>query len=183
MKRRMVLAGMAVALALTGTAALAHGPSRQKVALEVKLNATPAEVWAAIGNFYDMSWHPVVAETQGDGSMEVDKSTRVLVLKSDVDPKPTIKEVLAKFQPEKMSYSYRIEEVSIDVLPVTNYASTLTVKDDGGKATVEWKGGFYRGNPLNNPEPQYNDEAAVKAVTGVYQAGLDALAEKFGKRE
>lgn len=183
MKRRLVLASMAAALAFTGSAALAHGPSRQKVKLEVRLEATPEEVWAAIGNFYDMNWHPVVAETQGDGSMEIDKSLRVLVLKSDARPAPTITEVLAKYKPEKMSYSYRIEEVSIDVLPVTNYASTLTVRDDGGKALVEWKGAFYRGNPLNDPEPQYNDEAAMAAVTGVYQAGLDALAERFGKRE
>lgn len=182
MKRRSLLAGMAVVMALGTGAAWAHGPSRQKVTLEAKLNATPAEVWAVIGNFHDMSWHPLVATTEGDGTLEPEKSKRKLFLKT-ADPQPIIEEVLAKLNPDKMSYSYRIENVSISVLPVTNYASTISVKDDGGKATVEWKGAFYRGNPLNDPEPEYNDEAAVKAVTAVYQAGLDALTERFGKRE
>ena len=66
------------------------------------------------------------------------------------------------------------------MLPVTNYSSHLTVipKDDG-TATVEWRGAFYRGYPNNDPPEDLNDEAAIKAVTGVYQAGLDALAKRF----
>ena len=30
----------------------------------------------------------------------------------------------------------------------------------------------------NDPPPELNDEAAVKAVKGVYRAGLDALKKK-----
>ena len=69
------------------------------------------------------------------------------------------------------------------VLPVTNYASTLCVNDEGGKAKVVWKGGFYRGYPNNNPPAGQTDDDATTAVTGIYQAGLDALAERFGKAE
>ena len=57
------------------------------------------------------------------------------------------------------------------------------VKDEGGKANVVWKGGFYRGFPNNDPPAELNDEAATQAVTGVYRAGLDALVEKFGRVE
>lgn len=175
------LFGIVLALAaLLATVAQAHGPVRQKVTMEVKLDATPDEVWAVIGNFQDMSWMPVVATTSGEGGNTPD-ATRILTLAGD--GAPTIAEVLDKYSAEKRSYSYRITAVDVAVLPVTNYSSHLTVKDDGGKAIVEWRGAFYRGYPNNDPPPELNDEAAVAAVTGVYQVGLDALAERFGKRE
>lgn len=166
--------------AITPITAEAHGPSRQKVVLEIKLDATPDEVWAVIGNFQDMSWHPVVANTAGMGDNDPE-ATRTLTLKAPGDP--AIAELLDKYSAEKRSYSYRITGVDVAVLPVTNYSSHLTVKDDNGKATVEWRGAFYRGFPNNDPPENLNDEAALAAVTGVYQAGLDALAEKFGRRE
>jgi len=181
---RLLALAMGTAMALA-PAAEAHGPVRLKLQLEQKLDATPDEVWAVIGKFDDMSWHPAIAslELTGDGSADQpETSKRVLHLKSDGGD-PTITEVLAKWQPEKRCYAYRIEQVEVTVLPVTNYASTICVKDDGGKALVSWKGGFYRGYPNNDPPPELNDDAATAAVTGVYQAGLDALAERFGKAE
>ncbi|GLK66157.1 SRPBCC family protein [Paracoccus kondratievae] len=181
---RLLILTMGAAMALA-PAAEAHGPPRLKVELQQKLDATPDEVWAVIGKFDDMSWHPAVAslELTGDGSADQpEKSTRVLHLKADGGD-PTITEVLSKLQPEKRCYAYRIEAVELTVLPVTNYASTLCVKDEDGKALVHWKGGFYRGYPNNEPPPELNDDAATTAVTGVYQAGLDALSEKFGKAE
>ncbi|MGB8812675.1 MAG: SRPBCC family protein, partial [Paracoccaceae bacterium] len=138
------------------------------------------EVWALIGNFQDMSWLPLVASTTGEGG-NVPEATRVLTLKAPGDPQ--VLELLDKFSVEKRSYSYRITAVDVAVLPVTNYSSHLTVKDDGGKAVVEWRGAFYRGYPNNDPPENLNDAAAIAAVTGVYQTGLDALAAKFGKRE
>jgi hypothetical protein len=43
---------------------------------------------------------------------------------------------------------------------------------------VQWDGAFYRGYPNNDPPPDLNDDAAIKAVTGLYQAGLAALKAK-----
>ncbi len=176
MNRRLILA--AFGLALMPGLAFAHGPTRQKVTLTTELAAEPAEVWAAIGNFQDMSWHPAVHSSTGENANDID-ATRVLTL--GAADGPTISEVLYKFSDEKMSYSYRITEVAVEVLPVTNYSSHLTVKPrDGGGALVEWRGAFYRGYPNNDPPEHLSDEAAVAAVTGVYQAGLDALQERFG---
>jgi len=75
-----------------------------------------------------------------------------------------------------MTYSYRISDVDVAVLPVTNYASHLTVKPgtDGG-SLVEWRGAFYRGYPNNDPPEHLSNEAAIAAVTGVYKAGLANL--------
>ncbi len=176
MRRRVFMASL-TALMLPGMA-LAHGPTRQKVTLTTEVAAEPAEVWEAIGNFQDMSWHPAVYSTTGEGGNEID-ATRVLTLGEEGGP--TIDEILYKYDAEKMSYSYRITEVAVETLPVTNYSSHLTVKPrDGGGSIVEWRGAFYRGYPNNDPPPELNDEAAIAAVSGVYQAGLDALTERFG---
>ncbi|MEO3415140.1 SRPBCC family protein [Roseovarius sp. CAU 1744] len=158
--------------------ALAHGPTRQKVTLTTEVAAPPADVWAVIGNFQDMSWHPAVFATAGEGGNEID-ATRVLTVGAEGGP--TISEILYKYSDEKMSYSYRITDVLVEVLPVTNYSSHLTVKPlDSGGSLIEWRGAFYRGYPNNDPPPELNDEAAIAAVTGIYQAGLEALTERFG---
>lgn len=176
MKRRTFLA--TAGLALIPAAGWAHGPTRQKLTLTAEVAAPPQEVWAVIGNFQDMSWHPAVFSSTGSGGNEID-ATRLLTLGQEGGP--TIAEILYKFSDEKMSYSYRITEVAVEVLPVTNYSSHLTVKPrDGGGSIVEWRGAFYRGYPNNDPPEELNDEAAIAAVTGVYQAGLDALVERFG---
>lgn len=177
MKRRTILGAACLALAMPGLA-FAHGPTRQKITLTAEVAASPEEVWSVIGNFQDMSWHPAVFSSTGENGNDID-ATRVLTLLEEGGP--TISEILYKFSDEKMSYSYRITEVLVEVLPVTNYSSHLTVKprDDGG-AQIEWRGAFYRGYPNNDPPAELNDEAAIAAVSGVYQAGLDALVERFG---
>ncbi len=163
-----------VMLALLPVAASAHGPSRQKVTETVEINAPPDKVWKAIGNFQDMSWHPAVAKVEGQGGNDPN-ATRTLTLKSG----GTIAEKLDGYDAAKMQYKYEITDVDVKVLPVKNYSSSISVKDNGGKSTVEWKGAFYRGYMNNDPPPELNDEAAIKAVTGVYRTGLDALKQKL----
>jgi carbon monoxide dehydrogenase subunit G len=170
---RALAVGLAV-LALLPVAALAHGPSRQKVTETVEINAPPDKVWKVIGNFQDMSWHPAVEKVEGQGGNDAN-ATRTLTLKSG----GTIAEKLDGYDAAKMMYKYEITNVDVKVLPVNNYSSSLSVKDNGGKSTVEWKGAFYRGFMNNDPPPELNDEAAVKAVTGVYRTGLDALKQKL----
>ena len=157
--------------------ASAHGPTRQKVTLTVDISAAPSEVWAVLGNFQDMNWHPAVHSSTGNGGNDID-ATRVLTLGEKGGP--TISEILYKFSDEKRSYSYRITDVKVEVLPVTNYSSHLTVKEGKyGGSIVEWRGAFYRGYPNNDPPENLNDDAAIAAVTSVYKAGLDALVARF----
>ena len=171
--RRLLLSGLAVLAC--ATAAVAHGPSRQKVTETVVIDAPAEKVWAAIGNFQDMSWHPAVASQEGQGGNTPDTATRKLTLKGG----GVLEETLTKYSAADRSYGYRIEKVDVKVLPVNNYSSTITVSEAGGKSTVEWRGAFYRGYLNNEPPPELNDEAAVKAVSGVYRGGLDALKAKI----
>ncbi|MEM7633039.1 MAG: SRPBCC family protein [Pseudomonadota bacterium] len=173
--RRSVVTG--VALVVMASLAVAHGPTRKKHTETVEINVPSAKVWERIGNFQDMSWHPAVAKTEGTNGNDIG-AKRVLTLQGDGTA--TIAEELYKYSTEKMSYSYRINKVEVTVLPVTNYSSHLTVKPMGDEKTlVEWRGAFYRGYPNNDPPPELNEAAAIKAVSGVYRSGLDALKKEL----
>ena len=169
---RTTLAALALTVVLPLTAS-AHGPSRQKVVETVEINGSADKVWAAIGNFQDMSWHPAIEKTEGTGGNNAG-AKRTLTLKGG----GTIEELLGGYKADSKTYSYEITNVDVKVLPVNNYSASIRVSGEGDKSTVEWKGAFYRGFVNNDPPPELNDEAAVKAVTGVYRAGLDALKAK-----
>ncbi|MFK7893745.1 MAG: SRPBCC family protein [Granulosicoccus sp.] len=155
--------------------AFAHGPTRQKVTETIEINASPEAVWAIMGDFGNAHvWLPMVESTESEGGNEPG-ATRTLFLEGDAK----IFETLKKHNAERMMYSYRIpvDTHDIAVLPVNNYSSSITVKAADNGSIVTWKGAFYRGYPNNDPPPELNDEAAVAAVTAVYQAGLAHLKE------
>lgn len=164
----------AAALSLVPFAAYAHGPVRQKLVEKIEINAPAAKVWAAVGNFQDMSWHPAVAKTEGSDGNTPDKAKRTLTLKSG----ETLQESLTRYDEAGMSMSYKIEPDNVKALPVSNYSATISVKAEGDKSVVEWKGAFYRGYMNNDPPPELNDDAALKAVADVYKSGLAALKAK-----
>lgn len=167
---RRALPILAASLLLAASASsLAHGPTRQKVSEKVTIEAPADAVWAAIKNFNALKdWHPAVAQSPADKG-NAEGSVRTLKLKDG----GTLIETLESYDDAQKKYSYRAKDGG--ALPVTNYTSTLSVVADGGKSVVEWRGAFYRGFPNNNPPPELNDEAALKAVTGVYRSGLGNL--------
>lgn len=167
---RKVLFGLAIGLAVAiPTVSHGHGPTRQKVTEEVPITAPPAVVWERIKDFNGLAgWHSAVASSTVTDGNKVD-SVRTLTLKNG----GTVIEKIEGYDEQAMSYRYRMVKGD---LPVTNYTSAISVKagTDGG-SIVEWKGAFYRGYPNNNPPPELSDEAAVKAITEVYTAGLANL--------
>ncbi len=173
----MTTACAAVLPALVGSpAAWAHGPTRQKVVETITIAAPAAAVWAKIKNFEALKdWHPAVAESASTKGNEVG-AVRNVKLKGG----GALVESLEAYDDKAMKYTYRAKDGG--ALPVTNYTSTISVSDQGGKAKVEWRGAFYRGYPNNDPPPDQNDEAAVKAVTGVYKSGLANLEKIVGAK-
>jgi carbon monoxide dehydrogenase subunit G len=160
------------AVAMLGVAPLTgegHGPTRQKVVEKITIDAPAAAVWARIKNFDAFKdWHPVVAESPASQGNSVG-SVRSLKLHGGGE----LTETLEGYDDAAMKYSYRAKDGG--ALPVTNYTSTITVTASGNQSVVEWRGAFYRGYPQNDPPPDRNDDAAVKAITGVYQSGLANL--------
>lgn len=147
----------------------AHGPTRQKVVETIAIDAPPAVVWARIKDFDTLKdWHPAIAESPATQGNAVG-SVRSLKLKGGGE----LTETIERYDDAGMKYSYRAKDGG--ALPVTNYTSTIAVSGEGGKSVVEWRGAFYRGHPGNEPPPEQNDDAAVAAITGVYQSGLANL--------
>ena len=173
---------------LTGVAS-AHGPVRQKTEEQITINAPAEKVWAIIKNFDDMSWLPAVSKTTADGGNKKG-ATRVLTLKDG----GTITEQLKKYDEAKMSYAYKITEMStaktithagaeenVPVLPVDNYSAIIEVEAKGDTSVVNWTAGYYRAYTNNNPPAEMNEETANAAVKAVLEAGLanlKTLAEK-----
>ncbi|MCQ8183481.1 SRPBCC family protein [Methylomonas sp. SURF-1] len=166
----------------------AHGPVRAKMTATVTVDAPAAKVWDLIKNYDDMSWHPGIKSVKGNGSNDKG-AVRTLTLANG----GTITEELKAYDAAKMSYKYKITEMSntgtikhagqdepLPVLPVGNYAAELQVTDKGGKTEVEWVATYYRAYVNNNPPAELNEEAADKAVSNVLKTGLEALSKKAG---
>lgn len=180
MTRRLVL--MALAAATLPSLAPAGDPARLPATLNVTLTkdlaADPATVWAVIGDFQDMSWHPAVHAVTGSGGNGAGATRRLVPGGADG---PTIDEALDSHSPATLRYAYRITGVALEVLPVTQGSSHLRVTPrDGDGATVAWRGDFHRGDPDTDPPEGLDDAVAIAAVSDVYQAGFDALAARFG---
>ena len=163
------MACVATLVTLFSSASQAHGPTRQKAVERITVNAPPSAVWAKLKNFDALKdWHPAVAESPADKGNSVG-SVRQLKLKGGGDQTET----LESHDDAKMKYSYRAKDGG--ALPVSNYTSTISVSGEGNQSVVEWRGAFYRAYQNNDPPPDQNDDAAVKAITGVYKGGLENL--------
>lgn len=110
------------------------------------------EVWALIGDFHGIhKWNEGVPPTE---SIE-DGTARKIVM----GPNAIIERLVEQGE---RSYTYTMDDDA--PIPMTNYRSTLSVKDAGdGKSTVDWKGTFD------------GDASAEQIVTMIYTGGLDAI--------
>lgn len=174
---------IAAALVAVPMLAAAHGPSRQLVEEKIFIQASPDKVWAMVKDFGSIDkWHPAVASTELK-----DEKTRVLTLASEGNP--TITEELVKIDDEKMSYIYKIIDMSVVktitfnskdtpyfTLPVATYKAWVSVKAVDGGSEVKWKGKFYRSFMDNPPVPEgQTDKDASNTIKAVYTAGLENL--------
>lgn len=171
--RIVVAAALFISVSLAASVSVAHGPTRQKVVESIQVSVAPEVAWARIKDFDALqTWHPAVESSTATDGNNVG-SLRTLKLKGG----GTIVEALEAYSDADRKMSYRMKDAG--PVPVTNYTSTLVVKaaEGGGGSVIEWRGAFYRGYPNNDPPPDKNDEAAVKAVTDIYRAGLEHLKE------
>ena len=173
MKQLLLALGFAAFLSVPAAPSQA-APHELKVNQSVEIAAPPAKVWAIIKNFEDLTWHSAVkASSATDGSHV--GSVRTLDLGG-----PKLVERLTRYNDAKMSYSYVITDDpnNVKVVPVTAYQSTIAVTKTAHGAKVVWSGHFHRADPSAKPAADQDDAAAIKAVTGVYRGGLDALKTK-----
>ena len=155
-------------------AAFAIAVAQPALALEVQETvmtaAPPAKVWATMGKFDGIvNWLPGVASSPADKGSEVG-SVRTITLKAPGEPK--VVERLTAIAPDSLSYV--ILQVDPKVLPVTGYASTMSVAPSGNGSVVTWRGTF-------QPAGGADDATAEKAIHGLYRSGLDNVKTMMGQ--
>jgi hypothetical protein len=138
---------------------------RHTVVEKMAIAASPDAVWERMRNFNALSdWHPAVASGPADRGNNVG-SVRRLGLHGGGE----IVETLLAHSDAERGYSYRAQDGG--ALPVAGYVSSLHVRPDGaGRSLVEWRGDFHAVTA-----PGRDAAEVVKAIAGVYQAGLAQL--------
>lgn len=136
----------------------------------IEINAPADKVWAKIGSFGDMSWHPAIAKTEiTSGKADEVGATRVLTTQDGGN----INEVLTSYDPAGMTVKYEITE---SVLPVREYGATLKVEATAdGKTIVTWRAMFKRKDPANPGAAGQDDAAAKAAISGIFRSGLENI--------
>lgn len=166
-KSLFTLAG--VALSLAASSALAVGPL--SVEERVELKAPPAKVWAIVGNFGSLGWHPAVKTTQITQGRAADAgAVRELTM---VDGAKIIETLEARDDAQK-SLRYHIDA---SPLPVNGYVSTIRVEPNGAGSRVVWRSTFVRDPKV----PNLNDEQARDVISGVYKGGFSGLQKQLGE--
>ncbi|MCB5290490.1 SRPBCC family protein [Bifidobacterium longum subsp. infantis] len=167
---------MMLAASLAASFAHAHGPTRQKAFETITIKASPDAVWAKVGDFTQLqSWHPAVESSTATAGSDVG-SVRTLKIKGGGE----VVEKLEAISDAERSLTYTAQDGG--ALPVSKYKSTITVKPaDGGGATVEWKGVFFRADASEHPAAGKDDEAATGTIKSVYAEGLKNLKARLDK--
>lgn len=129
----------------------------------IKISASPEQLWKLIGGFDSLpDWLPYIP------SSEVTEGGRVRYL-ANPDGNAIV-ERLEVFNDKERYYTYSIMKAPF---PVTNYLSTIHVKEDadGNSSLVEWSGRF---TPVG-----VSDQEAIDLFHGIYKDGLEALQQAF----
>jgi hypothetical protein len=132
----------------------------QIVMQSVDLAASSEQVWAVIGSFGELSWHPLVAEVSltGSGPLQL-RSVET------IDGKQIIERLTAQ---DESAYTY----ANVSGLAVSDYSATLSVKPKGSGSTVLWRAQY-----LPNGQP----DLVVKTILNtLFKAGLESLKTRFG---
>ena len=123
------------------------------------VNAPASEVWRLVGDFHRLdNWHPAVAKSER--AVIGDDEFRLLTTQ---DGGRILEHLVAH---DRHSYTYAIVR---SPLPVAHYEARLEIGTKGSGTEVTWSGSF---TPT--------DDNAEEVIAGIYEAGLNALKERFG---
>lgn len=132
-----------------------------KVSMSTKLDVSASEAWQLIGGFNTLpDWHPSVEKSE----LTEEGQVRTLSLAGG----GSIVEKLEKIDDKARTYTYSILN---SPLPLSNYTSTITIRETDDGAVMDWSSEFTAIGAEND---------AVQAVQGIYQAGFDNLKKMFG---
>ena len=132
-----------------------------QVTRSIELSASPEDVWAIVGGFQALpDWHPAVLGSVKE--LKNDTELRRLDLGGGA-------EILERSWGTGDGSSYGYEILEAGPLPVANYRATISVVRSGGGCLVVWSSTF-----------ESTGDGAEAAISGVYDAGLQSLKDRFG---
>lgn len=134
-----------------------------EVSRDITVDAEASAVWQEVGPFCAIAdWYPGV-ESCTEEEIDGDLHRRLLT----ADGGEFLEKQLAH-DDQAMSYSYAI---MAGPLPVKDYEATFSVEESGDQTVIVWESTF---------EPDgVSGEEAVDIMSGVYDAGLEAVRERF----
>jgi hypothetical protein len=132
------------------------------VAQTVDLVASPADVWAVVGQF-DGTWHPLVATLHATGPAGVGQLRRIKTVDGKI-----IVERLDAIDDSKRTLKYSM----VSGIPANRYEGTMEVLHRGTGSTVNWQVNY-------RPEGQAKLIVQI-IVSTLLRTGLDGLRLRFG---
>jgi hypothetical protein len=176
MKTSHTLAALVLCLgAQAATAPAAAGLRAKGIGPGIKIEAPAEKIWARIGNFQDMSWHPGVSKTEGTGGEELG-ATRILHLRSGgtVEQKLLLKEPL--------SYLAVSKRVDAKAFPVREFSLDVRVLKESDSKSEARLGGTITHMVADDGSDAVAVEALDQTVRDFLNAGLQSLKREIESR-
>src|SRR5690349_6136932 len=139
-----------------------------KVFVSSVVHAPLVLVWNCVRDFNGMpSWHPAIADSRIEQGLRSD--TVGCVRNFNLTSGGKLRERLVALSDEDHSFTYRIVD---GPMPVENYIATLQLRSvrDDDSTYGDWTAEFHVSDD--------KEKEIVDLVTGVFQAGFDALRQK-----
>ena len=158
--------------------AMAHGPTPLKFDIEVEVNASPDEVWAAVNNLCNIKeWNESITECSATG--EGLGAFRDYKL----DNGEELKEEVTKVQADRkrMLTTLKVEKGRvIKDMPIMSMGSFLSVAENGsGGSKVKIRGTAYSSFEGKSPPPDRTDAFCKAAVEALHTKTLNGLKASF----
>jgi hypothetical protein len=163
MKIIKIWSSLIFVLTLLGCTSMPSGTEKLSVERSVVLNATADEVWDFAGGWtsLDNLVPTAIASILSDGN-EVGSFRKVKLKDGGM-----VEEIM--ITKRETSYTYIITK---SPLPLSNYRSTLEVKDLGnGKSEFTWRSVFFAEG--------VSDAEAINIIAGLYEGAIEVVQSKY----
>ena len=161
------------------TMALAHGPTPLKFDLEVEVNASPDEVWAAANKLCSIKdWNESITECSATG--EGLGAFRDYTL----DNGEALKEEVTKVQTDRkrLLTTLRVEKGRvIKDIPIKSMGTFLSVTENGTGSKVKIRGTAYSSFEGKTAPPDRTDAFCKAAIETLHTKTLNGLKAAFEK--
>ena len=133
----------------------------QTISQKIDVAATPDDVWALIGSFGSLEWHPLVAKVKLAGA-----GIGQLRTVETIDGKKIVEQLITMDSAAR-TYTYE----AVGGLPAASYKGSLGVTPKGPGSSIEWQAQY-----LADGQP---DIIVKTIISTLLKVGLESLKKRF----